>query len=107
MRVRNFVQDDGHIFCSEAQIQSEVSTFIDLTFGVYQHFGFENIDIKLSTRPEKRTIARCNITGVCLDPSSAINCASKRSGMEKSTCKVPHCHSLSKQSLSTNSIFGP
>ncbi|CAB9540308.1 Threonyl-tRNA synthetase (EC 6.1.1.3) [uncultured Gammaproteobacteria bacterium] len=54
MRVRNFVQDDGHIFCSEAQIQSEVSTFIDLTFGVYQHFGFENIDIKLSTRPEKR-----------------------------------------------------
>jgi threonyl-tRNA synthetase len=54
MRVRNFVQDDGHIFCSEAQIQSEVSTFIDLTFGVYRHFGFENIDIKLSTRPEKR-----------------------------------------------------
>ncbi|AYQ56492.1 Threonyl-tRNA synthetase [Bathymodiolus thermophilus thioautotrophic gill symbiont] len=54
MRVRNFVQDDGHIFCSEAQIQSEVSTFIDLTFSVYQHFGFENIDIKLSTRPEKR-----------------------------------------------------
>ncbi|MDC9715224.1 MAG: threonine--tRNA ligase [Gammaproteobacteria bacterium] len=54
MRVRNFVQDDGHIFCSEMQIQSEVSTFIDLTFGVYQHFGFDNIDIKLSTRPEKR-----------------------------------------------------
>ncbi|SMN14298.1 Threonyl-tRNA synthetase [uncultured Candidatus Thioglobus sp.] len=54
MRVRNFVQDDGHIFCSEAQIQSEVSAFIDLTFKVYQHFGFDNIDIKLSTRPEKR-----------------------------------------------------
>ena len=54
MRVRNFVQDDGHIFCSSAQIQSEVSTFIDLTFKVYKHFGFENVDIKLSTRPEKR-----------------------------------------------------
>ena len=54
MRVRNFVQDDGHIFCSSEQIQSEVSEFIDLTFRVYKHFGFENIDIKLSTRPEKR-----------------------------------------------------
>jgi len=54
MRVRNFVQDDAHIFCTVDQIQSEVSSFIDLTFEVYKHFGFENIDIKLSTRPEKR-----------------------------------------------------
>ena len=54
MRVRNFVQDDAHIFCTIDQIQSEVSEFIDLTFKVYKHFGFENIDIKLSTRPEKR-----------------------------------------------------
>ncbi len=54
MRVRNFVQDDAHIFCTTDQIQSEVSAFIDLTFKVYKHFGFENIDIKLSTRPEKR-----------------------------------------------------
>ena len=54
MRVRNFVQDDGHIFVSSDQIQSEVSEFIDLTFKVYKHFGFENVDIKLSTRPEKR-----------------------------------------------------
>jgi threonyl-tRNA synthetase len=54
MRVRNFVQDDGHIFCTPEQIQSEVSAFIDLTYKVYKHFGFENIDIKLSTRPEKR-----------------------------------------------------
>ena len=54
MRVRNFVQDDGHIFCTADQIQSEVSTFIDLTFDVYKHFGFDNVDIKLSTRPEKR-----------------------------------------------------
>ena len=54
MRVRNFIQDDAHIFCTIEQIQSEVSDFIDLTFEVYKHFGFENIDIKLSTRPEKR-----------------------------------------------------
>ncbi len=54
MRVRNFVQDDAHIFCTIDQIQSEVSEFIDLTFKVYKHFGFENIDIKLSTRPENR-----------------------------------------------------
>ena len=54
MRVRNFVQDDAHIFCTPEQIQSEVSDFIDLTFEVYKHFGFENIDIKLSTRPEIR-----------------------------------------------------
>ncbi|MDQ7089693.1 MAG: threonine--tRNA ligase [Methylococcales bacterium] len=54
MRVRNFVQDDAHIFCTEAQIQGEVSTFIDLLFEVYNDFGFDNIIIKLSTRPEKR-----------------------------------------------------
>ncbi|MDB9866052.1 threonine--tRNA ligase [Candidatus Thioglobus sp.] len=54
MRVRNFVQDDAHIFCTIDQIQDEVSKFIDLTFKVYKQFGFENIDIKLSTRPEKR-----------------------------------------------------
>lgn len=54
MRVRNFVQDDAHIFCTPEQIQSEVSNFIDLTFEVYKYFGFENIDIKLSTRPEVR-----------------------------------------------------
>jgi len=54
MRVRNFVQDDAHIFCTPEQIQGEVSNFIDLTFEVYKHFGFENIDIKLSTRPEVR-----------------------------------------------------
>jgi len=54
MRVRHFVQDDGHIFCTAEQIQTEVSNFIDLTFSVYEHFGFDNVDIKLSTRPEKR-----------------------------------------------------
>ncbi len=54
MRVRNFVQDDAHIFCSENQIQSEVSSFIDLVFEVYKDFGFEQIEIALSTRPEQR-----------------------------------------------------
>jgi len=54
MRVRNFTQDDGHIFCTDEQVQSEVSNVIDLTYDVYKHFGFENVDIKLSTRPEKR-----------------------------------------------------
>ncbi|MBO6979061.1 MAG: threonine--tRNA ligase [Prochlorococcus marinus XMU1428] len=54
MRVRNFTQDDAHIFCTEEQIQQEVSTFIDLVFEVYKTFGFDEIIIKLSTRPEKR-----------------------------------------------------
>ncbi len=54
MRVRNFVQDDAHIFCTEEQIQAEVSDFIDLLFDVYKDFGFEEVIIKLSTRPENR-----------------------------------------------------
>ena len=54
MRVRNFVQDDAHIFCTEDQLQDEVSDFIDLTYDVYRDFGFENIEIALSTRPEQR-----------------------------------------------------
>lgn len=54
MRVRSFVQDDAHIFCTEDQIQAEVSGFIDLLFAVYKDFGFEEVIIKLSTRPENR-----------------------------------------------------
>jgi threonyl-tRNA synthetase len=54
MRVRGFVQDDAHIFCSEDQILGEVSNFIDLLFEVYRDFGFDDIIIKLSTRPEQR-----------------------------------------------------
>ncbi|MDD1612410.1 MAG: threonine--tRNA ligase [Methylococcaceae bacterium] len=54
MRVRNFVQDDAHIFCTEAQIQDEVSDFIDMLFDVYKDFGFDEVIIKLSTRPENR-----------------------------------------------------
>ncbi len=54
MRVRNFVQDDAHIFCTESQVQEEVSKFIDLVFEIYRSFGFDSVLIKLSTRPEKR-----------------------------------------------------
>jgi threonyl-tRNA synthetase len=54
MRVRGFVQDDAHIFCTEAQIQDEVSVFSDLLFEVYRDFGFEDVIIRLSTRPEQR-----------------------------------------------------
>jgi threonyl-tRNA synthetase len=54
MRVRNFVQDDAHIFCTENQIQGEVSTFIDLLYQVYADFGFEEVSVKFSTRPEQR-----------------------------------------------------
>ncbi|MFT6790887.1 MAG: threonyl-tRNA synthetase [Cellvibrionaceae bacterium] len=54
MRVRGFVQDDAHIFCSEAMIQEEVSTFTDLLYKVYADFGFNDVIINLSTRPEQR-----------------------------------------------------
>ncbi len=54
MRVRGFVQDDAHIFCTEDQIQSEVAAFIELLFSVYEDFGFTEISTQLSTRPEQR-----------------------------------------------------
>jgi threonyl-tRNA synthetase len=54
MRVRGFTQDDGHIFCTEAQIGPEVSHFIDVLIDVYRDFGFSEIIYKLSTRPPKR-----------------------------------------------------
>lgn len=54
MRVRGFTQDDAHIFCSRAQIQQECADFIALTLKVYEDFGFTDIVMKLSTRPEKR-----------------------------------------------------
>ena len=54
MRVRSFVQDDGHIFCTEDQIQAEVSEFIEFLHAVYADFGFTEIIYKLSTRPELR-----------------------------------------------------
>ena len=54
MRVRAFVQDDAHIFCTEDQIQSEVSDFIDFLHQVYNDFGFTDVIYRLSTRPENR-----------------------------------------------------
>ncbi len=54
MRVRNFVQDDAHIFCTEDQILSEVLDFIDLLYGIYRDFGFDEVLVKFSTRPPKR-----------------------------------------------------
>jgi threonyl-tRNA synthetase len=54
MRVRAFTQDDGHIFCSEEQIQSECTAFNRLALEVYKNFGFDDIVIKLALRPDKR-----------------------------------------------------
>jgi threonyl-tRNA synthetase len=54
MRVRGFTQDDAHIFCTEAQVLEEVSACINMVFECYKTFGFEDIVVKLSTRPEKR-----------------------------------------------------
>jgi threonyl-tRNA synthetase len=54
MRVRGFVQDDAHIFCTEAQIQPEVADFIDFLHDVYKDFGFDEVIYRLSTRPAKR-----------------------------------------------------
>jgi threonyl-tRNA synthetase len=54
MRVRGFTQDDAHIFCTEEQIESEVGKCIDSVYEIYKIFGFEDISVKLSTRPEQR-----------------------------------------------------
>ncbi|MDO8696559.1 MAG: threonine--tRNA ligase [Pseudomonas sp.] len=54
MRVRGFTQDDAHIFCTEGQVSQEAADFINLTLQVYADFGFSNVKIKLSTRPDKR-----------------------------------------------------
>ena len=54
MRVRGFTQDDAHIFCTEDQIESEVTNCIKMVYDIYSTFGFQNIQVKLSTRPEKR-----------------------------------------------------
>ncbi|MDX1914633.1 MAG: threonine--tRNA ligase [Methylophilus sp.] len=54
MRVRGFTQDDAHIFCMESQVETEVATFIKMLYEVYADFGFNDVIVKLSTRPEKR-----------------------------------------------------
>ncbi len=53
LRVRQMTQDDAHIFCTEEQIQAETERFVHLLYSVYEHMGFENVVIKLATRPEK------------------------------------------------------
>jgi threonyl-tRNA synthetase len=53
-RVRSFVQDDAHIFCAESDVASEISRFMRFFHAVYKAFGFESIDIRLATRPDKR-----------------------------------------------------
>ena len=54
MRVRAFTQDDAHIFCTEDQITEESKKVCDLVLSIYKDFGFENVSIKFSDRPEKR-----------------------------------------------------
>lgn len=54
MRVRGFTQDDAHIFCMESQIEAEVASFIQMLYAIYNDFGFKDVLVKLSTRPEKR-----------------------------------------------------
>lgn len=54
MRVRGFTQDDAHIFCMESQVEAEVADFIKMLYEVYKDFGFDDVVVKLSTRPEKR-----------------------------------------------------
>lgn len=54
MRVRGFEQDDAHIFCTEEQIMDVVKDCVNMVYDVYNTFGFKNVDVKLSTRPEKR-----------------------------------------------------
>lgn len=78
MRVRNFVQDDAHIFCTEAQIQTEVAAFNALLFKVYEDFGFNQILIKLSTRPE----ARVGSDAVWDKAEKALEIALKETGLD-------------------------
>lgn len=54
MRVRGFTQDDAHVFCTEDQVQPEVAACIKMVYETYETFGFDKVDVKLSTRPEKR-----------------------------------------------------
>ena len=78
MRVRGFTQDDGHIFCTEDQIQPEVTAFNDLVRKVYADFGFTDITIKLALRPEKRVGA----DEVWDKAETALREALKASGLE-------------------------
>ncbi|MGE5028155.1 MAG: threonine--tRNA ligase [Betaproteobacteria bacterium] len=78
MRVRNFTQDDAQSFCTEAQIQDEVASFIELLQKVYAEFGFDDIAVKLSTRPEQRV----GSDEVWDKAEAALETALKRKGLE-------------------------
>jgi threonyl-tRNA synthetase len=54
LRARRFTQDDAHVFCTKEQLREEVATLIDLTYRMYRDFGFEDIEVALSTRPDER-----------------------------------------------------
>ncbi|MCX2958288.1 MAG: threonine--tRNA ligase, partial [Serratia symbiotica] len=54
MRIRNFTQDDAHIFCTKNQIRNEINNCIQMVYNVYSVFNFKKILVKLSTRPQKR-----------------------------------------------------
>lgn len=78
MRVRGFVQDDGHVFCTENQIESEVTAFNALVLKVYKDFGFEEVKVKLALRPE----GRVGTDDIWDKSESALRAALRASGME-------------------------
>jgi threonyl-tRNA synthetase len=78
MRVRGFVQDDGHIFCTENQIESEVTAFNALVLKVYRDFGFTDVKVKLALRPESRV----GSDEIWDKSESALRAALRASGME-------------------------
>ena len=78
MRVRGFVQDDAHIFCAERQIESEVADFIVMLQKVYADFGFNDVLVKLSTRPEKRV----GSDEIWDKAEAALDAALKKNGLE-------------------------
>jgi len=78
LRVRGFVQDDGHIFCTEAQIESEVTAFNALVLKVYKDFGFNDVVVKLALRPESRV----GSDEIWDKSEEALRAALRASGME-------------------------
>jgi len=78
MRVRGFTQDDGHIFCTEEQIESETAVYIEFLRGIYKDLGFENFRVKFSDRPE----ARAGSDAVWDKAESALLSATRKAGIE-------------------------
>lgn len=84
MRLRSFVQDDAHIFCTEDQIQEEVTNFNKLVFDIYADFGFEDVIIKLSTRPDPHE--RVGTDEIWDKSEKALHDALQASGLEYEVC---------------------